>query len=212
MPKVKETLNKFFKRVLVDHPNTFRCDDSVLFCLMCNENVNAKQSSQITQHLKTSKHVTSVQRKTGSKKTQTLLTTLKSPAQNQSASAFAMDLTNAFLKSNIALHKITNPSLVNFIEKYTKFTAPSQTTLRRNCVPALYDECIDRMKKIAAGKYIWVSIDETTDAEQRCVANFVFGVLGEPDRAYLFSSKVLEVTNSQTVAAFFDETINDLSE
>lgn len=189
MPKTKEPIDKFLKRVLADHPNTFRCDDTVLFCLMCDETVNAKQSSQVLQHIKTTKHKANVERKTknGIIKTQSLLTTLRSPEQDRSASEFAMDLTRTFLKSNIALNKLMNPSMIEFIEKYTKFAAPSRTTLRDKCVPVLYDECIDRMKRIAAGKYIWVSIDETTDSEQRCVANCVFGVLGEPDRCYLFA-------------------------
>lgn len=172
MPKSKEPISNFFKRVLADHPNTFRCDNSVLFCLMCDDSVNAKQSSQVLQHLKTTKHKANVERKTKSDtiKTQSLLTTLRSTEQNRNAKEFSMDLTRTFLKANIALHKIRNPSIVEFMEKYTKFAVPSETTLRDECVPLLYDECIDRMKRIAAGKYIWVSLDETTDSEQRCVA------------------------------------------
>lgn len=126
-------------------------------------------------------------------------------------SEFAMDLTRAFLESNIALHKITNPSVQEFIEKYTKFAARSETTLRIKCVPDLYTENIDRMKRIAAGKYLWVSIDETTDVEQRYVANLTFGILGESDRSYLFASKVLDATNSNTIASFFDQSMNELN-
>lgn len=214
MPKTKDTLKLFFQRMSEAYPNTFKYDDKVLFCLICDETVNAKQSSQVNQHIQTGKHAANFRRKNKNSdlKTQQLLSTLPSPAENRSASEFAMDLTRAFLKSNIALHKITNPSVVEFIEKYTKFSAPNITTLRRKCVPELYNECIEQMKKIAAGKYLWVSLDETTDSEQRCVANFVFGVLGEPDRCYLFASKIMDATNSNTIAAFFDETINELSE
>lgn len=68
------------------------------------------------------------------------------------------------------------------------------------------------MKQIAADKYIWASIDETTDTEQRCIANFVFGVLVEPDRCYLFASQPLEATNSHLIASFYDATINDLGD
>lgn len=71
------------------------------------------------------------------------------------------------------------------------------------------------MKQIAADQYIWVSIDETTDCEQRAVANFVFGILGvekERSQSYLFASHVLEgAVNSSTVAQFLDESINQLS-
>lgn len=74
---------------------------------------------------------------------------------------------------------------------------------------------IENMKRIATGKYIWTSIEESTDCEQRFLANFVFGILGEEQergRSYLFASKVLEVTNNTTIATFFDETLRVLSE
>lgn len=70
------------------------------------------------------------------------------------------------------------------------------------------------MKMIAAGNFIWISVDESTDSEQRLVANFVFGELNverERGRSYLFASQVLEATNSSTVATFFDECIAQLS-
>lgn len=179
---------------------------------MCDEKVNASQNSQVTQHIKTGKHVSNVQRKTktGQFKNQLLLTNFQSGEGGSSSSEFSMDLTRAFLESNIALHKITKPGFVEFLEKYTKFAAPSESTLRQKCVPVLYNECIEKMKSIAAEKFLWVSIDESTDCEQRCIANFVFGVLGERDRSYLFASQPLEATNANTVASFFDVTINDL--
>lgn len=211
MPKPKELKRTFLQRIIDDFPNVFRCDDQILFYLKCDEEVSAEQYSQVTQHLKTKKHTQNVERKSkyGGNTSQALLTTIQKP-ENEDFKNFAMDLTRAFLNSNIPLHKITNPSIVGFIEKYTKFAAPTERTLRRNYVPALYDECINRMKEIAAGQKIWVSIDETTDCEQRYIANFVFGVLGQPDRCYLFAIKQLEATNSSTVATFFDESVNAL--
>ncbi|KAK3895858.1 hypothetical protein Pcinc_000472 [Petrolisthes cinctipes] len=35
------------------------------------------------------------------------------------------------------------------------------------------------IRRKACGKKIWVSLDETTDVEQRCIVNLVFGVLGD---------------------------------
>ena len=87
---------------------------------------------------------------------------MQSQKESIAADDFAMDLTKAFLKSNIALHKTTNPSIV---EKHTKSAASSETTLRRNCIPVLFEECIEGMKQIAAGKFIWVSIDQSTGVE-----------------------------------------------
>lgn len=123
------------------------------------------------------------------------------------------DLTECFLEANIPIHKINYPSVVKFIEKYTKYAAPSETTMRTKCLPTLYDKCIERLKGIASNNYIWISIDETTDREQRYVANFVFGVLGlenERNRSYIFASSVLEAANKSTIATFFDESVKQL--
>lgn len=103
--------------------------------------------------------------------------------------------------------------MISFIEKHTKYAAPSEFTLRNKCLPQIYDEVVKKLKTIAENKYIWVSLDETTDCENRYVANFVFGVLDvekEYGHSYLFSSAVLEKVNNATIARFFDEAINDL--
>lgn len=217
MPKDKESLSAFYARVVKEFPNEFRCDTKVLFCLLCDGDVTAKQISQVKQHRATKKHLEAIQRKTGGEKgsSQTLLTTLhETTDRNRNASEFAMELTKCFLESNIPLHKISHPSVAKFIEKHTKYAAPSETALRTKYLPVLYDECVEQMKRIAAGNFVWVSIDESTDCEQRFVANFVFGVLGvdkERGRSYLFASKVLEATNSTTIATFFDECLSQLS-
>lgn len=78
--------------------------------------------------------------------------------------------------------------MVRFIEKYTSHSAPNESTLRCNYVPRLYTEIIENIRSKAAGKHIWVSLDETTDAEQRKIANFIFGMLdddNERGKSYL---------------------------
>lgn len=217
MPKNKATAQQFNQKVLTLYPGIFRHDNSVLFCLMCDIQVNAQQISTVNQHLETAKHKKSVERKQqgGPSTSQTLLTTLhETTDRNRNANDFTMDMAKCFLEANIPLHKAAHPSVKDFIEKHTKYAAPSEATLRNKCLPTLYEERVEKMKERAAGNYIWVSMDECTDCEQRFVANFVFGVLGvekERDRSYLFASKVLTVTNSTTVAQFFDESISELN-
>lgn len=90
---------------------------------------------------------------------------------------------------------------------------PSVFTLRNKYLPKIYEESFEKFKQIVAGQFLWASIDETTDSEQRYVANFVFVVLGverKYGRCYLFALKVLEAVNSSTTATFFDECINEL--
>lgn len=52
-----------------------------------------------------------------------------------------------------------------------------------------------KMRRLAENNYIWVSIDESTDIDQRYIINFIFGELGveeERDRSYLFTMAVLD--------------------
>lgn len=209
--KSKETASEFNNRMVSLHPGVFRADKTVLFCLLCNIQVNAKQVSTIAQHLETTKHKKSVERKMkcGSSSNQTLLTTLQTAVdESRNTNDFTVDLARCFLKANIPLHKISHPSMKESLEKHTKYVAPSESVLRQKCLPTLYDECVQIMKERAADNFIWVSLDECTDCEQRFVANFVFGVLGvekECNKSYLFASKVLTKTNSTTTAKFFDK-------
>lgn len=218
MGKEKETLDLFFQRIVDEYKGEFRTDGKVLFCLMCDCEVAAKQKSQVKQHRSTAKHLAGGERKSkddSSKKTQALLTTMNMGGDvNRNVNKFAMDLTKAFIQSNIPLYTIRHPSMVNFLETHTKYGVPSETTLRNKCLPKIYEECMTKMKDIAKNNYLWVSMDETTDSEERYVVNFIFGVLGverERDRSYLFASKVLEKVNHTTMAAFFDECVNELS-
>lgn len=83
-------LTKLFDRVCHDNPGVLRHDGEVLFCAMCNENINAKQSSQVNQHLQTMKHLENVQKKTkyADKNVQNFSTEL----QSQDANQISMDL------------------------------------------------------------------------------------------------------------------------
>jgi hypothetical protein len=54
--------------------------------------------------------------------------------------------------------------------------------LRKGNVDYYYQEMITEIKKKVVGKKIWVSIDETTDAEGRFIASVIIGTL-LPDRA-----------------------------
>lgn len=218
MPRTKETLREFYCRIKKTFKNVFRSDDSVLFCLVCNDKVNARQMSQVTQHLKTIEHLNAIKRRerNGVSNSQSLLTAFNENSDpNRKTSEFAMDLATCFLKANIPLYKIRNPNIVNFFEKHTKHAVPSEYVLRSKCLPLIYEKCLEKMKGIAAEQYIWISVDESTDSEQRFVANFVFGVLGvesERGRSYLFSSIVLDAVNHSTVATFVDESLKELSE
>lgn len=216
MPKHKESVREFLKRMVVEYPKIFRVDDSVLFCTVCDVAVNADQLFLVKQHLKTSKHTKAAEKKNQEVRgtSQSLLTAYQTEAASSSKlSDFNMKLTRMMLKANIPLHKVSNPAFCEFLEEFTKFSAPSETTLRANYLPVIYEKNLERMRSLAADNYIWVSIDETTDVEQRYIIHFVFGILGvedEKDRCYLFSMAELDKVNNITVGNFFIDSLNSL--
>lgn len=91
----------------------------------------------------------------------------------------------------------------------------SETVIRSKYVPLIYKEHIEKMWNIARGKLLWVSLDETTDSEQRYVVNLVFGILDDENewgKSYLFAVDYLSAVNHETIATFFDQTIHLLGE
>lgn len=191
------------------NPGVFRKDNSILFCNFCEKVVEAKKISQVTQHIGGKTHEKAAKWKNAnpsSKKTQSLITDKTGPRLSE----FNADLCRTFLEANIPLYRVNHPSIIEFIKKYTNRDAPDESTLRRNYLPNLYDEAIEKLRAKAAGKHIWVSLDETTDVEQRMVANFVFGILddeSERGKSYLLNTAQLEKTNANTVATFFTDSL-----
>lgn len=210
MPKIKENLSQILARTVKDFPGVFRCDSSVLYCLYCNCEVKVNQIGQVKQHLKTTKHKNSVERKDGAK--QLLLTTFQTEAEKKNVNQFTVDLLKFFIGANFPLSAIRKECVISFLKKYTNQPIPSETSLR-NYLQLIFHQQINQLKSLAKDKLLWISVDETTDVEQRFVVNFTFGILGveiERDRSYIFSLKVLDEVNSHTIAAFIDQTVNVL--
>lgn len=213
MPKDrKETQIEFNQRMLLSYPKVFRADQSVLYCLLCDCKVSAKKLFQVKQHIDSDKHKSAQKRNNENAerpKNQTLIQNFQAKP-GPKLSAFNLDLCQTLLEANIPLFKVNHPSVVKFVEKYTKHTTPDHTTLRNSYVPCLYDKMIEKLRSKAAGKRIWVSLDETTDVEQRMVANFVFGILddeSERGKSYLLNVMQLEKVNANTIATFFTDSL-----
>ncbi|XP_003739588.2 uncharacterized protein LOC100904791 [Galendromus occidentalis] len=118
---------------------------------------------------------------------------------------FFMDLCSAFMKADIALHKLSNDALKNFLEHHTSMKIPEPSTLRKTYVPEVYADVIDRIRQGIACSKIWVSIDETTDRAGRSIANVIVGKLERTHfgRSYLLVCEQLEKCNATTIAHIF---------
>ncbi|PNF28390.1 hypothetical protein B7P43_G16747 [Cryptotermes secundus] len=118
------------------------------------------------------------------------------------------DLCEAILAADIPLSKLTNPTLRNFIEKYTQCKVPDESSVRKNYVKQCYELTIESIRDKIQDNFVWVSIDETQDCEGRFIANCIVGSLNKNEQStpYLLAVEQLETTNSSAVSEFFLET------
>lgn len=118
----------------------------------------------------------------------------------------------ALISANIPLNKLQNPKFKTFLEIYTKNEVLSESTLRKGYVDEIYNETMDKIREKISNKKIWVSIDETTNAEGRFIANVIVGTLDEncADDIFLLNSNELEKANHSTVSNLFDGSMSIL--
>ncbi|KAL4083671.1 hypothetical protein QTP88_028987 [Uroleucon formosanum] len=113
------------------------------------------------------------------------------------------------LSANIPLNKLSNTYFKQFLIKYTGQNIPDQTTLRKVNVDHCYQEVLNEIRQKVAGKKIWVSIDETTDAEGRFIASVIIGtlLLDRPGEFFLFNLEQLQKTNHSTICSLFENSL-----
>ncbi|XP_050531050.1 uncharacterized protein LOC126899859 [Daktulosphaira vitifoliae] len=202
-PKVYDRLNDFVKEF---GEIIFSADKSVLFCKICDIKVSAEKRFTVIQHIKTAKHIQGLYwQQLKPKKTQQLVSTSFTKKND-----FNKDLCKAMLSANITFYKLKNKHFREFLELYTKKEISKDATLRKGYVDYLYLETIEKIKKFVDGKNVWVSIDETSDAEGRFIANVIIGTLtiDEPGCIYLLNSEELEKVNHSSIFKLFDQSLN----
>lgn len=184
--------------------NVFSIDTRVLFCKYCETKVDSERRSSAIQHLKTEKHLRSVKRKENQKETkcQQLLTN-DLPFKKK----FNLDLCKAMVSANIPLNKLTNIEFRTFLEVYSGKVVPTESVLRKFYLDNCYNEMMEKIRQRVFDRKIWVSLDETTDAEGRYIANVIIGTLEEDTAGLIFllNTEALEKTNHSTVCKLFDK-------
>jgi len=147
----------------------------------------------MSQHLKTDKHLKGVNRcKAQPQRKQQLMT-----VNISEKSLFNKDLCEALISSNIPLNKLSNPKFKNFLEIYTKNEIPCEATLHGRFVDDIYTETINAIRENIFDKKICVNIYETTNAEDRFIANVIVGILKEycAGDIFLLNSDELDKAN-----------------
>ncbi|KAE9521523.1 hypothetical protein AGLY_018079 [Aphis glycines] len=174
----------------------FSIGASILFCKLCECKVNSDKKFNVTQHLKTDKHLKAIKREQNKiEKKQQLLTNIPQKC------TFNIDLCKTLISANIPLNKLSIVKFRQFLEKYTKNHIPDESTLRKLYVDDIYKETIEKIRSQVANNRIWVSIDETTDVKGRFIANVIIGTLEieHSGSIFLFHSEQLEKTNFSTI-------------
>lgn len=81
--------------------------------------------------------------------------------------------------------------------EYTERKMPSETCIRRQ-VRTICDNCILNIQNAIKDRNIWMSIDDTTDATGRYVANVVIRILDSKEK---FAKKILLLRSLQVPPA-----------
>jgi hypothetical protein len=91
------------------------------------------------------------------------------------------------------------------MEEYTNRRITTESTLRKNYLSFCYEDAVRRVRNIIGDNQIWVSIDESTDADSRRVANVIVGTLFAdcPGDIFLLHSEVLDKVSHTTIAILF---------
>ena len=201
MPKTPRSKSVRLRGFVKEFGETiFSTDDDILLCRICEKSVNSEKRYFVTQHCDSIAHKRNVAKTHGTKSTKTASQTLSECLVDKD-SDFTQDLCNALIASDIPLHKIENHSFRAFLEKYTKKSIPSRTSLRKY-VDRIYQQTLTKIRETVSDKNIWISIDETTDSMGRYVANTIIGTLepGGKSNIFLLNSEWLEKTNASTIS------------
>jgi hypothetical protein len=116
------------------------------------------------------------------------------------------------ISANIPLDKVSNKHFTSSMEKYTNRSVPTVSTLRKNYLSFCYEDALRRVRNIIRDNKIWVSIEESTEVDSRCVANVIVGTLfaDHPGNIFLLHSEVLDKVSHTTIAILFDSAVKML--
>lgn len=177
-----------------------------LYCKYCSTYLYKINSYSLNRHEQTDKHKHFYQVATS------VSTTVNSAEVLMTRkSEFSRELCEAFLAADIPLWKLQNKKLHNFLEKWTHQNIPEASTIRKNYIKPCYIETMCKIRNSVGENDVWIS-DETTDVENRAVANFIIGTLhsDRPGKIYLLHSAVLEKTNNRTIVKFVLKSLEQL--
>lgn len=128
-----------------------------------------------------------------------------SNSQNQ----FHIDLCQALVGANIPFFKLQSLPFRSFLQKYTNKSIPDESTLRKKYLQVCFDSTIVKIRQKIGEHYIYIMVDETTDARGLYICNLLVGILHQEidPTPFLIACKVLPKTNYDTVSRFINDNL-----
>ncbi|TRY80817.1 hypothetical protein TCAL_07492 [Tigriopus californicus] len=121
------------------------------------------------------------------------------------------ELCQAFISAGIPWKALENPALHTFLEQNIGISIPLEATLRNKYLNEIYIEAKRTIKNALDGKPLVLQVDETTDVENRHVANVLMSSLDVIIKKGLwYTTTFLEKNNHSTIAQLVNDTINEL--
>lgn len=200
MPKEKRVQSEKSERLVHQFGgNIFSSEGEIITCNICKVTLRATKKWQLERHCNSRHHREYIQEN-------------PSTWDANSNATFCSDLCAMMIGANIPFKKLDNPHFRDFLRKYTKQHIPSESTLRKNYFPPLYQDVVNKIRKEVGDNKIYVSMDETTDVTGRFVVNVIVGTLipNSTGKKYLLTCETIEKVNHTTMATVFSNAMDIL--
>ena len=144
------------------------------FCKLCASFCEQGRKSLLKQHFDSAKHQKNLNLYESGKNPQQMMV---NQALFESTNAiFAQDVCKAFISSNILLHKLNQPAIIELFQKHAKVVVPSRKTLTR-LMEKESQSLLAEIKGKLKGKSLFLVVDEMTDCMGRTICAILVGPL-----------------------------------
>ncbi|RWS20837.1 cytochrome P450 3A31-like protein, partial [Leptotrombidium deliense] len=124
--------------------------------------------SQVSQHVNSAVHKSNLK-----KPVQSRLDWNQQNHDTNKQREFNEKLLKWMIQCDFPLAKVQTEVFKVFIEDISVFKCPSESNLRKNYIPKLYNQKVEEILGEIGEEYLWVSVDETTDSRNHIVAAFI---------------------------------------
>lgn len=197
LPRADIPSRKTVERWIETYPELQYLNSLQIFCTLCKKCISGVRKSSVDRHMSSAAH--------------------EANTEGLGQKQFNKDLLNMLVQCNIPWKSVDSQPFRYFVEnclagKYGNVKLPTESSIRKEYLPKESELVKDEIRKELENEFIWLSVDETTNASGEKVANIIVGALKEnsPSRPYLIASKAMDVTNSIEIAELVKSSLQDL--